>query len=104
MAAEGDPSGIASVPTTPPPEPATVRPTRAWPATRGHQVLHPVPGAVPTSAGATCPECLTLLWDPNNEAGGPHSVEVCEWNQASLERRDINGGRGWRFDWRTEGF
>lgn len=81
-----------------------MRPTREWPATRGHQVLHPVPGAVPTSGDGRCPERLTLLWDPNNEAGGPHTVEVCEWNQASLERRGIDGCRPRGFDWRSEGF
>jgi len=71
----------------------TVRPTDNWPATRGHDELHPVPGAVPANRGARCPDCGAPLWDRNNEAGGPHTAEVCEWNQAHTARREAEAGR-----------
>ncbi|MDQ3641055.1 MAG: hypothetical protein M3450_06205 [Actinomycetota bacterium] len=59
---------------------------------RQHAEYYPAPDAVPGTRGR-CPDCGAALWDARNEAYGPHTVEQCAWNVATLERQDQEWGR-----------
>lgn len=78
-----------------PPEQDVIRRDPSWPNSpdiRGHDELHPVPGAVPANRGRTCPDCLTLLWD-RFRIPPEHTAEVCAWNVAWTEAQDDKAGR-----------
>jgi len=76
------------------PQPVPVAPwATGWPCVGRLVELHPVAGAIEANRGRRCGACATLLWDPNNEAAGPHSIEACEWNIAYNQRTDPVGRR-----------
>lgn len=77
------------------PEHAVLRRLPTWPDSpdlRGHDELHPVPGAVEANRGRACRSCGTLLWD-RHRVPSEHTVEVCAWNRAWTDRRDAKSGR-----------
>ncbi len=78
-----------------PPDQAVIRRLPTWPDSpglRGHDEVHPVPGAVPANQGRTCPACKALLWS-RHRVPPAHTIEACQFNRAWLERLDGEPGQ-----------